>query len=85
MRDTILILVLVFGLVGCATTGTRTAAQEDAGPVHNGYRIQNCIGAVVNGVCHGTPSPADQIRNRTGQNKRCHGTVLNGQCIGAEF
>jgi hypothetical protein len=69
-----------------ATTGPDNRdASATAGSRHGSHRIQNCIGAVVNGVCHGTASPADQIRNQTGQNPRCYGTVLNGKCIGPEF
>lgn len=44
-----------------------------------------CIGAVVNGVCHGTPSPDAQIRSQTGQLPRCHGTMVSGQCTGPVF
>jgi hypothetical protein len=44
-----------------------------------------CIGAVVNGVCHGTPSPEAQIGMRTGTVPVCHGQMLNGQCTGPMF
>lgn len=50
-----------------------------------GHRIQNCIGAVVNGVCQGSPSSGDRIRNQTGQNPKCHGAIVGGRCVGAEY
>jgi hypothetical protein len=40
------------------------------------YAPGECIGAVVNGVCHG--SVIDTMPNRP----RCHGTMINGQCTG---
>ena len=42
-------------------------------------RASDCIGAVVNGKCHG------QTIDGQWNNKTCHGTILNGECIGAEF
>lgn len=51
-------------------------------PGRNGtpmYPERSCIGAVINGKCHGSilhPGPVP---------KRCHGTVLQGKCIGAEI
>ncbi len=43
------------------------------------YPASDCIGAVVNGVCHGS------ILHPGAAPKRCYGSVLNGQCIGPEF
>jgi hypothetical protein len=37
-----------------------------------------CIGAVVNGVCHGTPAPGAQIVT-------CHGQMVGGVCTGPMF
>jgi hypothetical protein len=42
------------------------------------YRAQDCIGAVVNGVCHGSTS-AEQPQ------ATCYGQMLNGQCTGPQF
>lgn len=42
------------------------------------YRAQDCIGAVVNGVCHGSTGAAQP---RT----TCHGQMINGQCTGPLF
>ena len=45
----------------------------------------DCIGAVVNGVCHGTPTPGAQIKIQTGQTPRCYGTMIGGRCTGPLF
>lgn len=42
------------------------------------YRAQDCIGAVVNGVCHGSTGAAQP-------QAVCYGQVLNGQCTGPQF
>jgi len=42
------------------------------------YRAQDCIGAVVNGVCHGSTGAAQPMAT-------CYGQMLNGQCIGPQF
>jgi len=42
------------------------------------YPAADCIGAVVNGVCHGSVIPE-------GVPKRCYGQMLNGQCTGPQF
>jgi len=42
-------------------------------------RESDCIGAVVNGKCHGSTIDGDF------DNKTCHGTIVNGECIGAKF
>ena len=44
-----------------------------------------CIGAVVNGVCHGTPTPGESIRMQTGQTPKCYGTMIGGSCTGPMF
>lgn len=43
------------------------------------YSSEECIGAVVNGVCHGSILP------KPGYRKTCHGTMINGQCTGPMF
>ena len=42
------------------------------------YREQDCIGAVVNGVCHGSIGAAQPQAT-------CYGQMLNGQCTGPQF
>jgi len=42
------------------------------------YREQDCIGAVVNGVCHGSIGAAQSQAT-------CYGQMLNGQCTGPQF
>lgn len=43
------------------------------------YRADECVGAVVNGVCHGSIIP------KGGYRPTCHGQMLNGQCTGPMF
>jgi hypothetical protein len=43
------------------------------------YDAGDCIGAVVNGVCHGTINPSIQPV------ARCYGTMINGQCTGPMY
>jgi hypothetical protein len=38
----------------------------------------DCIGAVVNGVCHGTPTPGAPTAT-------CHGQMVGGVCTGPMF
>jgi hypothetical protein len=38
----------------------------------------DCIGAVVNGVCHGTPAPGAPVAT-------CHGQMVAGVCTGPMF
>ncbi|WP_223523970.1 hypothetical protein [Pseudomonas sp. A-B-26] len=42
------------------------------------YREQDCIGAVVNDVCHGSTGAAQPMAT-------CYGQMLNGQCTGPQF
>jgi hypothetical protein len=39
---------------------------------------RDCIGAVVNGVCHGTPAPGAPMAT-------CHGQMVGGVCTGPMF
>lgn len=43
------------------------------------YTSDECVGAIVNGVCHGSIIP------KTGYHRTCHGQMLNGQCTGPMF
>lgn len=43
------------------------------------YDPGDCVGAVVNGVCHGTINPSIQPV------ARCYGTMINGQCSGPMY
>jgi hypothetical protein len=51
------------------------APQQFGQPVINSG---DCIGAVVNGVCHGTPAPGAPTAT-------CYGQMLNGMCTGPMF
>lgn len=42
------------------------------------YRAQDCIGAVVNGVCNGSTGAAQPRAT-------CYGQMLNGQCTGPMY
>lgn len=43
------------------------------------YSADECIGAIVNGECHGTILP------KTSVHPVCHGQMINGQCTGPMF
>jgi hypothetical protein len=43
------------------------------------YDASDCIGAVVNGVCHGTINPSIQPL------AHCYGTMINNQCTGPMY
>lgn len=43
------------------------------------YNEDECIGAVVNGVCYGTIMPEPRYH------ETCYGQMLAGRCIGAQF
>lgn len=45
------------------------------------YQADDCIGAVVAGVCHGAVNPAASAR----QPVRCYGAMVGGQCTGPQF
>jgi len=49
-------------------------------PTHRGR-----LGAVVNGVCHGVPTPEAEVKIRTGQVPRCYGAMVGGMCTGPMF
>jgi hypothetical protein len=54
---------------------TTPIQQQYGQPV---YRTQDCIGAVVNGMCHGSTGAAQPQAT-------CYGQMLNGQCTGPQF
>lgn len=66
------------GVQQAEVTPITPPSYDAAQPV---YRPADCIGAVVNGVCHGAVTPDAQIR----QPVRCYGQMLNGQCTGPQF
>lgn len=70
-----------------ASARSRSGATSEESIYHGSYRLEesDCIGAVVNGVCHGSPSPDATIRMKTGQAPKCYGTVVGGRCTGPEF
>jgi len=43
------------------------------------YRASECIGAVVNGVCHGSVIDTDPAR------PTCHGAWVAGRCTGPQY
>ena len=55
--------------------GQQMQLQQYGQPV---YREQDCIGAVVNGVCHGSTGAAQPQAT-------CYGQMLNGHCTGPQF
>ncbi len=48
-------------------------------------RAEDCIGAVVADVCHGTPTPRAEIEIETGLAPRCYGQMIGGRCTGPMF
>ena len=75
-----LIAALLFlWLTGCAELGSRIDALEQGRVAQPVYRAHECIGAVVNGVCHGSVIAPPDLK------PRCHGAMLNGQCTGPMF
>ena len=43
------------------------------------YTADECVGAIVNGVCHGSIVP------KAGRHKTCYGQMINGRCTGAMY
>jgi hypothetical protein len=56
----------------------RNVRQEPKGEGIPVYDAQNCVGPVVEGVCHGTMVPE-------GRPLRCHGKMIRGECTGPIF
>jgi len=86
-RVVFLVILAIFGLGGCsaalaplggfATPGAVEPAQSPGSTVV--FPARECIGAVVNGVCHGGRISTDPMP------VRCHGEMLNGRCTGPMF
>lgn len=62
---------------GIQNSSARRAEQPSYGT--KVYRADECIGAVVNGVCHGSILP------KTANHPTCYGQMINGQCTGPMF
>ena len=88
MKKAILCLFLLALLSGCADEylyydlvprrhSLITEHQTDWG--QKVYSADECIGAVVNSVCHGTILP------KGGYHKTCYGEMLFGRCTGPMF
>ena len=71
---------LVFGAGGDTGGPVPTAPQTDFGGQFGQPVISSsdCIGAVVNGVCQGTPAPGAPMAT-------CHGQMVAGVCTGPMF
>lgn len=84
--DVVLLVTIALGII-CVAVMARgddviadPAWQEpDPLPGIPLYPEDDCIGAVVNGVCHGTIITPPDLQ------PRCYGTFLNGECIGPKF
>lgn len=81
-------LLLALSLTSCASYDDAARGYAKfyntiaIGPGETGtpvYAAEQCIGAIVNGVCHGSIMP-----NGTPP-QRCHGEMINGQCTGPMF
>lgn len=81
--STITILFAVLALTGCASNHSQAGIPRDVVvTAPHGVTVHpsnTCIGAVVNGVCHGSILSTDPMP------KTCHGEMLGGQCTGPMF
>ncbi len=57
----------------------RAASQPVTAHGQKVYRADECVGAVVNGQCHGSIIPKSTNR------PTCYGDMINGQCTGPMF
>ena len=79
------LVVVVFS--GCAdiySPHSYSGASALPAPIglHQGqkvYSADECVGAVVNGLCHGTIIP------KTGSRKTCYGEMISGICTGPMY
>jgi len=55
------------------------AGYDNAGDGIPVYRQDECVGAVVNGECHGG------IALKSAWQTKCYGDMINGQCTGPMF
>lgn len=86
MIKPLLLLVGVLTLFGCADMRAlhelSLQAQRDHVSAFAGdvvYHESECVGAVVNGICHGSVMPEPRYH------ERCYGPMLAGECVGAQF
>jgi hypothetical protein len=64
--------------VGGGSWASPAAAPSLPGDGQPVISSEDCIGAVVNGVCHGTPAPGAPTAT-------CHGQMVGGVCTGPMF
>ncbi len=62
---------------GIQSSSARRATESSYGT--KVYREDECIGSIVNGVCHGSILP------KTANHPTCYGQMINGQCTGPMF
>jgi len=76
MRYLLLMAVLVLG--GCASTEEVAKSEPEQVVTKDGriYPASKCVGAIVNGECHGQIVGADPMP------KRCQGQIVGGRCVG---
>ena len=71
--------------VGLSGTSGRAGSMPDQNTTLDGdtsnkvYQASECIGAVVNNVCHGSVIDTQPMR------QRCHGQMIGGRCTGPQF
>ncbi len=89
---TTLILTALLLMTGCADMYAVATGTYDPGvdPYDTSYGssvipASECIGAVVNGTCHGSATPGAQIKIDTGQYPTCYGQMIGGVCTGPQF
>jgi hypothetical protein len=62
-----------------ADRGSRPVVRPGHQPGDPVYPTSACIGAVVNGVCHGRVLSIDPMP------ERCYGAMIGGKCTGPQF
>ena len=83
MTNWFIVSLVVVALSGCTDTHSPrsyTGASILPTPISQKvYSADECVGALVNGVCHGTIIP------NAGYHKTCYGEMLFGRCTGPMF
>jgi hypothetical protein len=77
-------VVYIQGARNSVATQSRPSPTAVSAPLIQGqgqkvYSPSECIGAIVNGVCHGSILP------QSAYHPTCHGEMLNGMCTGPMF
>jgi hypothetical protein len=80
-------ILLSLGVGGCTEYAKAYKAMSALEPVdtvapqagQTVYRADECVGAVVNSVCHGTIIP------KSATHPTCHGEMIGGKCTGPLF